>query len=115
VKRSNFTEQSQEILRLLCNTKVHYRVHKSLPVVPIMSQLNPIVIQPIYYRATLILTFHIPQCFRRGIYPAGFPNEKCVCISHFAIHTSCPAHLILHDMITLISGNGEGKVVPALN
>jgi len=44
---------SQEIPHLLWNPKVHYRVPKSLPLVPILNQMHPVHIYSPYFRKIL--------------------------------------------------------------
>jgi hypothetical protein len=39
---SNSSSSSQEILSILCNMMIHYRVHKSQSLVLILSQMNPV-------------------------------------------------------------------------
>jgi hypothetical protein len=55
---ANSHSSGQEIPRLLWNTRVNYRVHKTPPVVPILSQMHPAQTFPSYLTSILILSFH---------------------------------------------------------
>jgi len=45
---ANSHPAGQEILRLLLNSKVHYRVYKSTSLIPILRQMYPVHIFPLF-------------------------------------------------------------------
>jgi hypothetical protein len=80
---------------LRCITIFQRAHHQSL------SQTNPIdTPHSISQRSILILFTHLHLCLLIGLFPSVFPtNNICILLT---IHVTCPAHLIVHDLINLI-------------
>jgi hypothetical protein len=84
---ANLFSASQEIPRILWNPKVHYRIHKCLPPVAILSQLDPVQTPTSYsWISILILTFHLRLGLQSGLFPSVFPN-KTLYTPLFSPHT----------------------------
>jgi len=92
---------SQEIPRILWNLKVHYCIHKCPPPVPILSQLDPVhTPYPTPWRSILILSSHLRLGLSSSLFPSGFPTKTFYTPHISPIRATCPARLILLDLIT---------------
>jgi hypothetical protein len=103
----NFTKQVLEKLIVTnlvkkLHTKVHYYVHNSLPLVPILSQLNPSHTLTYYLRYILKLSSYPCLYLQNGIFPLGPPVKI---MYEFLIF---PTYLL--DFITLKTFGGQHKL-----
>jgi hypothetical protein len=74
---------SQEIPYTLWNPKFHYRVHKSPPLIPVVSQIHS-AYSPISPRPTLILYSHLCLGVPSGLVTSFFFQSKCCVLVHLS-------------------------------
>ena len=81
--------------------EVHYRIHKSTALVSILSQIKPVHASPSHF---LNVNFNIiipsaPGSSKWDLSIRAY-HQNPVCTSPLLVRATCPAQLILYDLIT---------------
>ena len=97
------SSDSQEIPCILRNMKVYYHIHKRLPFVPILSQINATHALPLYSFKIHFFIFHTWWGFQVLFFLQLSPSKPCMFL--FSPHT---CHMPNSALLNLLNGIFSG-------
>jgi hypothetical protein len=86
------SSDTQQLTSEVCNMKVHYRVHNSPSLVPILSQMNPVNASHSISLTSTLISFHLRVRLPSGPFPSRFPTKTLHSLHFFPTRAICPAH-----------------------
>lgn len=87
---------------------IHYRIHNSPPLFPVLSQMNPVHALTTYvFKIHFNIISHIGLCSLRGLAPSGFPTKAVCAFLVSDIRATHPVQVTLLDFLTRIVFGGE--------
>jgi hypothetical protein len=103
------TVANQEIFLALWNLKSDDRVHKSRPLVRILSAINPVhTVPPYVLRSNVILSSYGRSRFESGLISSHF-IIKILYAFFFPMHATQPSYFTVLDLIFLIILSGKQR------
>ena len=90
---TNLSSSSQKILLILWNLEVHYRIHISPPIFPILSQINPVNAYPSHLLDSHfnIIFESLPTSSKLSLWIVPFhQNPLCTFPLSLTCHMICP-------------------------